>query len=69
MTVIGSLMHCNSLSGLLVIFYVTLTAILYVGVIQRTLPEDGHNGWSKQVGVYSTVNVHICVCTGWSYLS
>jgi hypothetical protein len=30
------------------------------------LPEDGHNRWPKHVGgctVYSTVNLHIYMCT------
>ena len=35
------------------------------------LPEDGHK-WPKHVAgyaVYNTVNLHICICTCWSYWS
>jgi len=36
------------------------------------LSEDGQNSWSKHVAgyaVYNTINLHIRVCTGWSYFS
>jgi len=36
------------------------------------LPEDGHNRLLKHVGGYAvrnTINLHICICTCWSYFS
>ena len=36
------------------------------------LPEDGHNSWPKHAAgyaVYNKINLHICICTGWSYFS
>jgi len=36
------------------------------------LTEDGRNSWPKHVAgyaVYTTIGVHICMCTGWSCCS
>jgi len=36
------------------------------------LPEDGYNRWPKHVAGYAvcnTINLNLCVCTGWSYFS
>jgi hypothetical protein len=65
----------NSEHMILLIFYIciwncfdTLCNISF----EERLPEDGHNRWPKHVAgyaVYSTVNIHVCIRTGWSYFA
>jgi len=38
---------------------------------KELLPEDGRSRWPKNVAgyaVYNTVNLHVCICTGWLFL-
>jgi len=40
--------------------------------VQKTPPEEVHNGWPKYAGgyaVYTTTNLHICLCTCWLWFS
>jgi len=54
-------------------FYIRkLFGVLCNTSFKEHLPEDGHNRWPKNVAahtVYNTVNLHICICTGWFYFS